>query len=503
MAERKSWVTPFMKQCFVTAGVSLNMAGSGLVIGFTSSLLQQLRAPDSNIPIDDDSGSWIAAMPGISLVIGNFLAPPTMSKYGRKIANLVTIVPLIAGWAMIFFAKSITMLLLARFVQGLCMGMCTMLGSVLIGEYTSPKNRGVFLMTISLSIAVAVLSVHLSGAFLSWQNTSLICGLVAVVDLFIVLYSPESPSWYAGKGRYEACKQSFRWLRGDTEEDELKKMIEAAMVLKEAKLSTQKPKSLVKKIRNMIQYFGITIRKKEFCKPIIIMMHVYMLGQWSGINMLVAFPIDLLHRMLGPDCNVPLIMFTIDIHRIIANTCALYVIQKVKRRTILRVTVCLNILAILACAAYCYAKVHGMIHSEERILGISLIHIHMFSVATGSLPLCFIIAGEVFPLEYRGLAGGISVFFYSANLFTTVKTLPLLLSSVDLYGTYGLYSGILVYSLVIVWMLLPETKDRTLQDIEDEFRGRPLSPEEMKSVQSLTSWKAYTTDRRCSGPVAI
>ncbi|CAH2216794.1 jg2069, partial [Pararge aegeria aegeria] len=45
--------------CFVSLGVSLNMAAHGLVMGFAAILLPQLRQPDSIIPIDDTSGSWI------------------------------------------------------------------------------------------------------------------------------------------------------------------------------------------------------------------------------------------------------------------------------------------------------------------------------------------------------------------------------------------------------------------------------------------------------------
>lgn len=358
-------------------------------------------------------------------------------------------------------------------------------------------------MTISVSIAFAVLAVHLSGSYMSWQNTALVCGAVAIVDLFVVMYSPESPSWLAERGRYEACKQTFRWLRGETEEDELKKLIESSKILAEAKEGSSKPKSVVKRTISNIDYFKTTIRKKEFIKPIVIMIHVYVVGQWSGINMLVAFPIDLFHRMVGENCNIPLLVLTLDVHRIVANTVALYVIQKVKRRTILKVAVCLNIIALLSSAAYFYGKVVNYISPGEYVLGIILIHLHMFSVATGSLPLCFIIAGEIFPLEYRGLAGGISMFFYSVNLFLVIKTVPGLLSSIDLYGTYGLNCVVITYGLIVVWSLLPETKDRTLQDIEDEFRGRPLSVEELKSVQSLPSWKACAVDRRCSNPVVL
>ncbi|KAJ8705379.1 hypothetical protein PYW07_011206 [Mythimna separata] len=499
----KKWNTPFLKQCFVTSGVSLNMAGSGLVVGFTTALLAQLKSPESTIPIDDSSGSWIAAIPGISLVFGNFIAPPTMSKYGRKPANLISILPLIFGWAAIYFANSVTILLIARFLQGLSMGMATSISSLLIGEYTSPKNRGAFLMTISLSIASAVLTVHSLGTNLTWQKTALVCGGIAFVDLFIVTYSPESPSWLAEKGRYDACKKSFRWLRGDTEEEELRKIIDASIMLKEAKAEMQQTKSWIKKFRNQMEYFKMTVKKREFMKPIIIMIHIYILGQWSGINMLVAYPIDLFQKIVGKNSNISILILSLDVHRIIANTTALYVIKKVKRRTILGVTVCINILALLAISAYSYAKEHGFIAVDEFSLGISIVHLHMFSVATGSLPLCFIIAGEIFPLEYRALAGGISVLFYSTNLFVTIKTVPFLLKNIDLYGTYILYASMMVYALIVVWYLLPETKDRTLQDIEDEFRGRPLSPEELKSVQSLASIKAYTMDRRCSNPIVL
>ncbi|XP_026731243.1 facilitated trehalose transporter Tret1-like [Trichoplusia ni] len=501
--KKKQCITPFMKQCFVTAGVSLNMAGSGLVVGFTTGLLQQLKAPDSIIQIDEVSGSWIAAIIGISLLVGNFLAPPLMSKFGRKIANLITIVPLIVGWTAIYFAKSITVLIMARLLQGLCMGMCTSIGSLLIGEYSSPRYRGAFLMTISVSIATAVLFVHSLGSYLSWQVTSLVCGVISIIDLFIVIYSPESPSWLANKGKYDACKQSFRWLRGDTEEDELREIINASIALKEEQAKEIKPTSLVKKIASEVDYIKTTVIKKEFLKPIIIMIHIYTLGQWNGINMLVAYPIDMFNKMVGTNANMPLLVMTLDIHRIIANTTALYVIQKVKRRTILGVTVCLNILAVIACAGYTYAKDTGLLPPDEYILGVALVHAHMFSVATGALPLCFIIAGEIFPLEYRSLAGGISVLFYSLHMFVTMKTVPLMLTTIDLFGTYIVFAVCMTYAFLVVWFLLPETKDRTLQDIEDEFRGRPLSPKELKSVQSIASMRAYTPDRRCSGTVVI
>ncbi|KAL0859391.1 hypothetical protein ABMA27_010580 [Loxostege sticticalis] len=501
MGKSEGWITPFKKQCFVSAGVCLNLGGHGLVMGFAAILLPQLRLPGSLIPIDDSSGSWIASILGFALVAGNFIAPTIMAKYGRRTANLVSITPMIVGWVCVLTASSVASLLVARFLQGVSMGMSATLGPVLIGEYTSPKNRGAFLTVISLTIATGVLIVHTLGSYLSWQRTALICCFIAFVDLLIVMYSPESPSWLSDQGRYDESRKVFRWLRGDVEEQELKEMIEASMIINESKVEANVSESFMKKFRTNVAYFNATIRKKEFYKPIFIMVHIYTLGQWAGANILAAYTRDVFENVIGSDANISLLIITLDIQRIISNSVAVFVIKKINRRTMLFATVGINLFAFLATAAYVYAKAHYELPFDHPFIGIALIHIHMFSIATGTVPLPFIIAGELFPLEYRSLAGGISVLFLSSNLFITVKTLPLLLSSVGLSGAYLLYTAVVGYCLIVAGIFLPETKDRTLQDIEDEFRGRPLSPEELKSVQSLTSMKLYNRDRRCSSPV--
>jgi facilitated trehalose transporter len=442
-----------------------------------------------------------ASILGFALIVGNFTAPTIMAKYGRRTANLVSILPMIIGWICIITANTVASLLAARFLQGVSMGMSATLGPVLIGEYTSPNNRGAFLTVISLAIAAGVLLVHTIGSYFTWQWTALVCCIIAFIDLIIVIYSPESPSWLADQGRYDDSRKVFRWLRGDKEEDELKEMIEASRIVNESKFDVDVNQSIVKKLRVNVAYFNATIKKKEFYKPIFIMIHIYTLGIWAGASILASYTRDVFENVIGPGANIAVMIITLDAQRIISNAVAVYVIKKIKRRTMLFATVGINLFAFVATAGYVYAKAQNMLPFDHPMIGILLIHIHMFSIATGTVPLPFIIAGELFPLEYRSLAGGISVFFLSFNLFITVKTFPVLLTSIGLHGLYLIYTGIVGYCLVIAGILLPETKDRTLQDIEDEFRGRPLSPEEMKSVQSLASMKLYNMDRRCSNPV--
>ncbi|KAJ0171200.1 hypothetical protein K1T71_013399 [Dendrolimus kikuchii] len=236
-------MSPFYRQCFVTLGVTSNVAQFGMVMAFTAVLLPQLKTADSTIQVDTSTGSWIASVPGVALIIGNFTIPTLMSKFGRKIANIVSIVVMIIGWGCIVFATNISMLIIARLLQGLSMGMSTSLGPILIGEYTSPKNRGAFLTTMGLSMSTGTLIVHTVGSYMTWQWTALICTILTFADLLIVVFSPESPSWLADTGRYEQCRRVFKWLRGDEEDDELNKMIEANKTANELANGTAVAKS--------------------------------------------------------------------------------------------------------------------------------------------------------------------------------------------------------------------------------------------------------------------
>ncbi|GBP04795.1 Facilitated trehalose transporter Tret1 [Eumeta japonica] len=486
--------------CFVTAGASLNSMGYGLIVSFSSILLPQLKQENSLIPIDDATGSWIASIIGFSFSAGAFILPSLMNRYGRKVANLVSIMPMIIGWFCIVTATSVPALFVARILQGISAGMSSCLAPILIGEYTSPKNRGAFLTTISLAIASGVLVVHTAGVFLSWQQTALVCAFISFIDLLIVMHSPETPCWLADKGKYNESKRVFRWLRGDDEEEELHIMIETSIIVRELRLNSMKPTSLFDQFKRSVNYVNATLRKKEFYKPVILMFFLNLIGQWSGPNVISSYTYDIFHQIVGHSVSVPVLIITVDVQRIISNTCAVYFIKKLKRRTMLFATVSLNIVMFLLIALYVYAKAHNLLPFDHPAIGILMIHLHMFSIATGTLPLPFIVSGEVYPLEYRGIAGGITVLYQSVNLFVTVKTVPYLFASVGLWGAYVLYAGVVGLCLAMTGLLLPETKDRTLQDIEDEFRGRPLSPEEVKSIESLASLRLYSLDRRCSTP---
>lgn len=182
------------------------------------------------------------------------------------------------------------MLLIGRMLHGLAYGMFMPLRSVLIGEYTSPENRGAFLTMVSLSQCFGIFFAHLVGSLLSWQKTALICVFFSFTSLLITIYSPESPSYLATKGRYDDCAQVFKWLRGEDGEKELDEMIQAQ-------------KSSRSEVRLSYKDVLVIIKKKEFYKPIIIMVHAYALIEFSGGTTMASYSTVIIRLILGPTAS--------------------------------------------------------------------------------------------------------------------------------------------------------------------------------------------------------
>ncbi|XP_060807536.1 facilitated trehalose transporter Tret1-like [Amyelois transitella] len=494
----KKWHSPFMRQCFITAGVSLNIIAHGCVIGFSAILIPSLRRPESHIHATPAQESWIASVVGVALIMGNFIITPLMGTIGRKRSHLATIVPIMTGWIMLLLVNSVAGLITARVLQGIAMGMLGPLGSIIIAEMTDPRNRGAFLTCVSLSLTIGVLFSHALGTICSWQQCALICSFLTFTSLILIIYSPESPSWLISKGRYQEASDIFFWLRGQNDEqvDELESMVKAQKMIRKSSVAGQ-TLPLGARVKRGFKYFFTTCKKPGFYKPIIIMLFMYIMFQFAGINVISSYAMDIIRKVVGPEANSKVIMVALDIERLICNIMAVFLMKNFPRRTVLFSSGTVCILAYIGKGSYVYAKQYDLLPFDNQWIPICLIGIYMFSLTIGISSVPFAISGEIFPLEYRGLAGGLGILPLSLNFFIAVKFFPVLTNAIGLPFTYYLYAGVVTVCLVILYFMLPETKDRTLQQIEDSLCG--VSREDRVSSEPLN--KEGGELRRCSSHI--
>lgn len=379
------------------------------------------------------------------------------------------------------------------------MGMLGPLGSIIIAEMTDPKNRGMFLTSVSLALTIGVLFCHTLGTYLSWQHCALICSFITFSSLLLIIFTPESPAWLISKGRFEEASEVFIWLRGESEEQEaeLEKMITAQKMARKSSVAGQDI-PLALRIKRATRYFSETCRKPEFYKPITIMVFIYIMFQFAGINVISSYATDIIEQVVGPEANAKFLMIALDVERLLCNILAVYFMKTLKRRTVLFSSGFICVVAYLGKAGYVYLKQSNQLPFDSQWIPIALIGLYMFSLTVGISSIPFALSGELFPFEYRGLGSGISILALSMNFFVAVKCFPMLNGSIGLPLTYILYASVVTICLSVVWFMLPETKDRTLQDIEDVFRGH--SPDDARSSQPLNAMN-ITEMRRCSSVI--
>lgn len=440
-----------------------------------------------------------AAIIGFALIAGNFIITPLMDTLGRKKCHLMTILPVLTGWFLLLLVNNVAGIITARFLQGIAMGMLGPLGSIIIGEMTDPKNRGAFLTSVSLSLTIGVLSTHAMGSFLSWQQNALVCSFITFTSLLLIIYSPESPAWLIAKGRIKEGEEIFFWIRGrdPDQEAEFEKMVEAQTMKRKSSVIGQELSFKIK-VKRFFTYLKETSKKPEFYKPIIIMFLLYTMFQFAGINVISSYTTDIIHTVVGPDADAKFLMVMLDVERLVCNIIAVFFMKTLKRRTLLFSSGAVCVLSYVGKSAYVFAKQADMLPFDYKWIPITLIGLYMCSLTVGISSIPFAVSGEIFPLEYRGLGGGISVLALSLNFFISVKSFPVLAHAIGLPITYLLYAGVVVLCLVVIYFTMPETKDRTLQEIEDSFRG--YSPADQKSAEPLNG-PTNGELRRCSSHI--
>lgn len=425
------------------------------------------------------------------------MSPVLMTKFGRQKAHLISTIPALLGWIVFVMGNSVPLFIIARLLHGLALGLRTPLAAILVAEYTDPKYRGAFLGTFAISLGLGIFLSHLWGAHLTWKMTAVVCSMFPLIAMAIISLSPESPSWLVSKGKYEEARKAFRWVRGDGDEqrDELNSMINAQNEAKrEDKMNEGSRSSLNGFYRTMVDTIKDVLKifkKKEFYKPAIIAISMLIVFEFGGAHMFAAYGNIILQAVLNKDDpkDVAWQFTVIDLLRTVCALVAIFLLKYFKRRTILFTSGALTVLSLTSISIFIYLRKAEMFTSVWiiDIVPMSLMVFYTLVFCLGLVPLNWVICGEVFPLAYRSLGSTLSTSFLTPSFVVSMKTAPHLYSSVGVEGAFLVYSATLIVFLSIIYFLLPETKDRTLQEIEDSFKGKKTADPEVQMTLISTT----------------
>ncbi|XP_028163884.1 facilitated trehalose transporter Tret1-like isoform X2 [Ostrinia furnacalis] len=447
----------------VSTGNFLLTLSAGATAGFSAILIPQLQhGKGHHHRYSIGMVSWIASMSSFALIFGNIISGYLMDRLGRKRSQFLCGLCFVLGWGIIAFSNDVLGLILTgRFITGLCQGWLGPVSPVFVAELSSPDYRGFLLASLSLSIAVGVFLSHLFGTFLRWNIAALLCAIFPLVGTIITYFAPESPVWYASQNRIDDCIKSFQWYRGTS--PAMKTELDRMIFEQSKKDRTQ----------SKMQALSKNIKKPEFWKPLAIMMIFFLITQLSGINVICAYTTEMMTELMGRHTDKSIAyaaMLSVDILRCASLVAACVVLRKCGRRPLALFSGIFTTLSLITLAVYLYLVDARVIRHMSRVISLGLMAIYIIVSNLGISPLPWNMVGELFASETKGLGSGISVMMTSVAFFGTIKTAPYMFESIGHNGAYLFYGISTLLGTIFLFFYLPETRGKTLLQIEEYFR---------------------------------
>ncbi len=389
----------------------------------------------------------------VGAVLGALTAGRLADRIGRRITVLITAAVFIVGVLLVAFTPTYPVLLIGRIVIGLAVGSASTVVPLYIGEIVPPRVRGGLVSLNQLAITAGILVSYLIDYGLSGSGDwRLMFGLAVIpaAALFVgMLFQKESPHWLIRQGRDDEARAVLRRVRYDDGEID-------AEVREVHEVSRQQGS-----YRDLIS---------PRVRPLVMVgVLLAVFQQITGINTVIYYAPTLLQGA-GLGNNAALLANVVNGAVNVGMTIvAIWLLDKVGRRPLLLSgTAGMAVgMAIVGCSFLGGSDLKGGL-AITAIIGL-LIYTGSFAVGLG--PVFWLLIAEIYPLRIRGAAMSVaSMANWGANFVVTVSFLTLL-SAISGVGVFFLFGFLTLVALAYFWRKVPETKGRSLQEIEQDLVG--------------------------------
>ncbi|KHG02609.1 hypothetical protein F383_25264 [Gossypium arboreum] len=369
---------------------------------------------------------------------------------------MIAAIPNIIGWLAISFAKDSSFLFMGRLLEGFGVGIISYTVPVYIAEIAPQNMRGSLGSVNQLSVTIGIMLAYLLGLFTNWRVLAVLGVLPCTILIPGLFFIPESPRWLAKMGMMEDFEASLQVLRGfDTD------ISVEVNEIKRAVASSSR--------RTTIRFADL--KRKRYWYPLTIGIGLLVLQQLSGINGVLFYSSNIFASAGVASSDVA--TFGVGAIQVIATGVTTWLVDKTGRRLLLMVSSAGMTLSLLIVAVAFY--VEGIVAKDSDLYGImgilSLVglvaFVIAFSLGIGAIP--WVIMSEILPVNIKGLAGSVATLANWLTSWVITMTANLLLTWSG-GGTFTIYAVVTAFTVVFVALWVPETKGRSLEEIQSSFR---------------------------------
>jgi facilitated trehalose transporter len=319
-------------------------------------------------------------------------------------------------------------------------------------------------------MAGGVLLSYIMGAWLPWNQIAWASAVFPGLLLFVMLPLPESPVWLLSKGHTSDAQKALKWLhhQRQTANDNIPVELQQTSVYTITSETTQTTNS-----KSGSGFSWKELFRRPVLVPFALTFTLLICQELSGINAIIFYAVSIFHSA-GSELDDHLSTIIVGLVLLVANFVTLFIVDRVGRKPILIASGAIMCVALTALGTHFHLQKNGMEQSLGLLPLISLIvYVVGFSVGYCGIP--FLLMGELIPEKQRSFPSSVAFSLSLAILFVVIKTYHYLKNSIGEDGTFWLYSFVCLCSCFFVYFLVPETKGKSLTEIEKFFELTQIS----------------------------
>ncbi|CAH4035322.1 facilitated trehalose transporter Tret1-like [Pieris brassicae] len=483
--QEKGGETRKTNQYIAAVAAAIGAVAAGTILGWTSPALPQLEPPkntsefierdifalnDTNTTdilmnslgqradflLDTKDSSLVSSVLAIGAAISALPVGVFAQKFGRRPTILILAGPFILSWLLTIFANGAGMLIAARFFAGLATGGICVAAPMYIGEIAETSIRGSLGAFFQLFLTVGILFTFVVGGWTHWRTLSIVSAVIPVLLIVVFWWMPETPQYLLGKNRRHDAEKALRWLRGP-----------------DADLTTEL-EDMQKEVDNASRLKGGILHMLTSRAPL--MAFICSLGlmffqQFSGINA-VIFYTNQIFASAGSDIPAVIATIIVGVVQTIATYISSLLIERAGRRILLLQSCIIMGLCLIILGTYFKLQEDGSNVSSFGWIPLVCLVLFIISFSLGFGPIPWMMMSELFPVEFRGTASGITVITNWMLVFIVTLCFPLMKNAIGIYSCFWFFAGFMIVCVFFVFFLIPETKGKTVSQIQTILGGK-------------------------------
>lgn len=383
----------------------------------------------------------------VGCMVGATTAGVVSDRIGRKKVFFTAAVIFLITAIMAAVPRTLTQFVIARFLMGIAVGVESVLSPLYIAEIAPANIRGRLVTLNHIALVIGLICAYTIGWSLAglgsdvnWRWMFASGAVPAAVFLVALVRVPESPRWLAKQGRFD----------------------EALAILSRIG-SPEHAQAEMFEIREAIAHEGGSI--SQLLQPglrvaLFVGVGLAIFQQITGINSITYYAPEVFKEAGFPIEEALAVSILVGVVNLVINLLLAYIFDKVGRKPLILIGTAGTGLCLVLTGLSFHTHAFSPGWTAAFILG----YVAFFAIGLG--PAVWLVLSEIYPTRIRGRALSIATFNVWAWCFVISLTFPILVERIGPAKTFWLYGVMCILTFVFVCRFVPETKGRTLEEIQ-------------------------------------